>query len=243
MCFGWGSRQNLIMAKLDANMGKTRELLEELQAVLRKRSGWADSLLPPIIFLILNALFGFPASLWGSLVVAASILVFRAIRRQNLRYALGGIAGVALSGLIAWLVGGAEGYFLPGIISGAFSVVLCLVSVILKRPLVAWTSYVARRWPIEWYWHPRVRPAYSEVTVAWGLYFALRTILQLELFQRQATEALGLVQLLTGWPALIILLIASYLYGIWRLQNLAGPSVEEFKAGIEPPWEGQKRGF
>ncbi|MGD2159411.1 MAG: DUF3159 domain-containing protein, partial [Anaerolineales bacterium] len=156
---------------------------------------------------------------------------------------LGGGVGVGLSALIAWLLGGAEGYFLPGIISGAFTVVLCLVSVIVKRPLVAWTSFLTRRWPMEWYWHPRVRPAYSEVTIAWGIFFALRTTLQFELFQRQAAETLGLVQLLTGWPALILLLIASYLYGLWRLQNLAGPSVEEFKAGTEPPWEGQKRGF
>jgi hypothetical protein len=81
------------------------------------------------------------------------------------------------------------------------------------------------------------------VTIAWGFFFGLRTLLQLDLFQRQAAETLGLVQLLTGWPALILLLIASYLYGLWRLQNLAGPSVEEFKAGTEPPWAGQKRGF
>jgi hypothetical protein len=231
------------MAEFEAETGKTRELLEELNDVLLKRSGWVDTLLPPIVFLLLNGLIGFPVSLWGALGVALLLLIFRGIRGQSLRYSFGGVAGVGLSALIAWLLGGAEGYFLPGIISGAFTVVLCLVSVIVKRPLVAWTSFVTRRWPMEWYWHPRVRPAYSEVTIAWGIFFALRTTLQFELFQRQAAETLGLVQLLTGWPALILLLIASYLYGLWRLQNLAGPSVEEFKAGTEPPWEGQKRGF
>lgn len=231
------------MAEFEAETGKTRELLEELNDVLLKRSGWVDTLLPPIVFLLLNGLIGFPVSLWGALGVALLLLIFRGIRGQSLRYSFGGVVGVGLSALIAWLLGGAEGYFLPGIISGAFTVVLCLVSVIVKRPLVAWTSFVTRRWPMEWYWHPRVRPAYSEVTIAWGIFFALRTTLQFELFQRQAAETLGLVQLLTGWPALILLLIASYLYGLWRLQNLAGPSVEEFKAGTEPPWEGQKRGF
>jgi hypothetical protein len=109
--------------------------------------------------------------------------------------------------------------------------------------MVAWTSFITRRWPLEWYWHPRVRPAYSEVTIAWTLFFALRTLVQFSLFQQQAGGTLGVVQLLTGWPALIILLIASYLYGMWRLQNLQGPSVEEFKSGANPPWQGQKRGF
>jgi hypothetical protein len=231
------------MAELEEGMSKSRELLEELNEVLVKRSGWVDSLLPPIVFLILNGLIGFPASLWGSLGVAVFLLIFRGMRGQSVRYSFGGIAGVGLSALIAWLLGGAEGFFLPGIISGAFTVVLCIVSVIVKRPLVAWTSFLTRRWPMEWYWQPRVRPAYSEVTIAWGFFFGLRTLLQLDLFQRQAAETLGLVQLLTGWPALILLLIASYLYGLWRLQNLAGPSVEEFKAGTEPPWAGQKRGF
>jgi hypothetical protein len=46
-----------------------------------------------------------------------------------------------------------------------------------------------------------------------------------------------------GWPATILLLAVSYLYGTWRLRNLEGPSVEEFREETEPPWEGQQRGF
>jgi hypothetical protein len=220
-----------------------REIAEELRTVVLGRGRWADTLLPPLVFLILNALLGFNAALGGSLAVALLIGVYRLIKRQPLGYALGGIGAIILAGLIAWLIGGAEGYFLPGIISGAATIILCLVSVIIKRPLVAWTSHLTRRWPLEWYWHPRVRPAYSEVTFAWAIFFALRTLLQFELFQRQATGMLGLVQLITGWPALLILLVLSYIYGIWRLQNLRGPSVEEFKSAAEPPWEGQQRGF
>ena len=219
------------------------EIWEELQTVFSGRGGWADALLPPLIFIILNTIFGFEVALWGSLGIALLILVFRLLRRQPLRYALGGFGGVILAIILARLIGSAEGYFLPGIITGVLTTVLCLVSVAVRRPLVAWTSFLARRWPLNWYWHPQVRPAYSEVTLAWALFFALRTLLQFELFQDQAAGLLGLFQLISGWPALIILLVASYLYGIWRLGNLSGPSVEEFKAGAEPPWQGQKRGF
>ena len=77
----------------------------------------------------------------------------------------------------------------------------------------------------------------------WLVFFGLRLLLQFNLFQEKATSLLGIVQLLTGWPATILLLIASYLYGTWRLRNLGGPSVEEFKSSAEPPWEGQRRGF
>jgi hypothetical protein len=38
-------------------------------------------------------------------------------------------------------------------------------------------------------------------------------------------------------------LVISYIYGTWRLKYLRGPSVEEFRAGAEPPWTGQRRGF
>lgn len=220
-----------------------REIREELQTVFSGRIRLVDSLLPPLIFLIVNTIFGFQAALWGSLGIALLFVGFRLARRQPLLYALGGLGGVLLAVILARFVGSAEGYFLPGIVSGVFTTLLCLVSVALRRPLVAWTSYITRRWPLDWYWHSKVRPAYSEVTLAWALFFALRTLFQFGLFQDQAAGALGLFQLISGWPAIILLLLASYLYGIWRLGSLGGPSVEEFKAGAEPPWQGQSRGF
>lgn len=223
--------------------GKTRELLEEFRTVFAGRSNILDSILPPILFLITNAFLDFELAMWSSLAVAGVITGIRLWRRQTLLYALGGIGGVALAVVIALLLGRDEGFFLPGIITGAATVLLCLISVVVGRPIVAWTSHIARRWPLGWYWHPQVRPAYSEVTWLWVLFFGLRFLLQLNLFQDAAAGLLAVVDLLTGWPATIILLVLSYLYGTWRLRTLSGPSVDEFQAGKEPPWEGQRRGF
>jgi hypothetical protein len=223
--------------------GKLREIGEELRMVLAGRSSVIDSLLPPLLFVILNALWGMAIAIGASLVLALIIAVIRLFRRQSLLYALGGVGGVALAALVAQLLGRAEGFFLPGIISAGVTFVLCLVSVIVGRPIVAWTSHIARRWPLKWYWHPRVRPAYSEVTWLWVIVFGLRLLLQLNLFQGAQVGQLAVAQVLTGWPVTIVLLIISYVYGTWRLKSLRGPSVEEFKAGSEPPWEGQRRGF
>ena len=222
---------------------KLWELIEEFRTVFTGRSNLVDSILPPIIFLIANATLGFEYAMWGSLLVALIITALRLRRRQPLRYALGGIGGVVLAIAIAKWLGRAEGYFLPSIVTGALTVILSLVSVIAGRPLVAWTSYIARRWPLDWYWHPKVRPAYSEVTLAWTLIFAVRLFIQLSLFQVEAANRLAIVNVVTGWPATVALLVASYLYGTWRLERLKGPSVEEFRAGVEPPWTGQRRGF
>jgi len=224
-------------------IAKVRELIEEFRLVLTGRSNLADSILPPAIFLILNALLGFKAATWGSLGVALAITLLRLVRRQPLGYAVGGLAGVLVAVLVAWWLGRAEGYFLPSIVTGALTVIGCLVSVVVGRPLVAWTSYVTRRWPLAWYWHPKVRPAYNEVTLLWALFFGLRLAVQLSFFQNQAAGLLAVVNVVTGWPAIIALLVISYLYGTWRLRHLQGPSTEEFTAGAEPPWTGQQRGF
>ncbi|MBN1920940.1 MAG: DUF3159 domain-containing protein [Anaerolineae bacterium] len=226
-------------AKLQA---KARELLEELRAVLGKNS-LLDTVLPPALFLVVNGIAGFNAAMIAALGAAAVIALLRLRRGQSLLYALGGMASVGLAIGLALLLGRSEGFFLPGILNGALMLALALVSLALRKPMVAWTSFLARRWPLEWYWHSRVRPAYTEVTVAWAAFFALRLSWQVALFQGQATERLALANALTGWPATLVLLVASYLYGTWRLGTLHGPSVEEFRSGAPAPWQGQRRGF
>ncbi len=220
-----------------------QEVAEEFRTVVAGRSNMIDAVLPPLVFLLLNALVGFAVASWGSLAMAGALGGYRLIRGQPLGYALGGLAATGLAILAARLSNQAEGYFLPNLINGGLTTVICVISVIVGRPIVALTSHLARGWPMKWYWHPKVRPAYSEVTLAWGIFFALRLALQWFLFRRGEAVVLGILSVVMGWPATIVLLVVSYLYGTWRLRNLGGPSVEELKKDAEPPWEGQQRGF
>jgi hypothetical protein len=225
-------------------MGKFKELQEELKMVLSGRGAQLlDSFLPLVIFLVLNSLAGLNYAVWGALGTAGLFALVRIIRRESLVYALGGLGGVLLSTVLVQLSGSGTGFFLPGLISGAVTVVVCVVSVAVNRPIVALTSFIARRWPMGWYWHPKVLPAYNEVTILWAVAFGARLFLEFWLYQRDASSALGTTRLILGWPYTILLLIVSYVYGLWRLNHLKGPSVEEYKAGADPPWEGQKRGF
>ena len=202
-----------------------------------------DSFAPLLAFLIINPLLGFDLALWGALGAAGAFAIYRIAQRESLVYSFGGIGGVLLAGLFVKLSGSETGFFLPGLISGAATVVLCLISVLLSRPLVAWTSFITRRWPLDWYWHPGVLPAYNEVTVFWAVAFSARLVMEYWFFQQGFVSALGAIRIFLGWPYIVILLVISYLYGMWRLGQLQGPSVEEFKAGKQPPWEGQRRGF
>ena len=223
--------------------GKLQELSQEFRSVVMGESNLADTLIPTMVFLIVNGVLGFEYAMWTSLVMAVIITIVRLRRRQPLQYAISGVVSVLFAIVLSRLVGRAEGYFLPAIASGALVFVVTLASVVVRRPLAAWTSYFARRWPLEWYWHPRVRPAYSEVTLFWAIIFGLRLWLQVILFQAEDPEAFATLTVLGGRPTTIVLLVLSYLYGTWRLSHLGGPSVEEFQAGAEAPWQGQKRDF
>lgn len=225
-------------------MSKFKELQEELRLVLSGRGiHLLDSFFPLFVFLIANSLAAVNPALWAALITAGLFAGFRIVQKESLVYSLGGIGGVLLAAVFVNLNESESGFFLPGLISGAVTVVICVLTVAINRPLVAWTSYISRRWPRDWYWHPQVLPAYNEVTIAWAVAFSFRLALEFWLFQQEAINALGAVRVILGWPFTLTLLIASYLYGLWRLNNLGGPSVEEFKAEKPGPWEGQKRGF
>ena len=223
---------------------KLDEVIEELRTVVfTGRSGIIDSIIPPIAFVIVNTVSDVDAAIIASFAIALAISVYRLMRRQPLTFALGGIGSVIVAAALAKFIGKAEGFFLPGLISGIITVILCLVSLIARKPIVAWTSHFARSWPLDWYWHPQVRPAYNEVTIAWTLFFIVRLALEFELILIEQPTLVAIFNIVSGWPALIVLLIASYLYGVWRLQQLKGPSVQEFARGDPPPWASQERGF
>jgi hypothetical protein len=222
---------------------KLTELVEEFRTVFSGRGRLIDSLVPTVLFVIAQAIWTLEHAVWGAIVAAVILAGIRLARRESVLHALGGLAGVIVAAAIAGWMSRAEGYFLPSIVSGGLSVVACLLSLVAGRPLVAWTSYLARRWPLNWYWHPRVKPAYSHVTVAWAAYFSLRLLLQLYLLRYGSTEIIALLNAAMGWPSTIVLLVISYMYGIWKLGRLRGPSVDEFRRGADPPWMGQQRGF
>ena len=225
-------------------MNRIKELGDELKTVFAGRGAkFLDVIFPLLIFLGVNPIFGLRSALLAAIGTAVVFFLVRIFKKDNLYYALSGLLAVLLAAGFALLSDSDVGFFLPGIISGAFTVLLCLGSILLKKPLAALSSHLTRSWPLDWYWHERIRPAYSEVTLFWAVGFGLRLGLESWFYISDAASSLGLVRTLMGWPYTILLLVISYLYGIWRLGELAGPSVEEFLAGNPEPWKGQKKGF
>ena len=224
-------------------LSRLGEFYEEFRKLSFGQSNLIDAIVPPVLFITINAFWGLKYALWIAIGVGAVIAVGRIIKRESLRYSLGGFAVIGLSVLIAWFMGKAAGFFLPGIVWGGVIALVGVGSLIARKPMVAWVSHFGRRWPRNWYWRPEIRPAYTETTVIWTLYLVVRFFIQLFLYRSGDVETLGIFIVITGWPAMFGLVAVSYFYGSSRLRKLKGPSVEEFQAGAEPPWKGQQKGF
>ncbi|MCF8001483.1 MAG: DUF3159 domain-containing protein [Halanaerobiales bacterium] len=220
---------------------KGSEILEELKTVLSSKT--IDALIPPLIYVIINSFFNLNIAAISALTIAIIFGMIRITRDQPWKYALGGIFLVSLASGLAYITKSAASYFIPAIISSSVLLILTLGSIIIGKPLAAWASHLTRGWPLKWFWRKDVKPAYREVTWFWSIFLLMRLILQIILYRIGETAQLTWANILLGWPFTILILIFSYIYGIWRLNDLGGPGVHEFKEGKEPPWEGQNRGF
>jgi hypothetical protein len=89
---------------------KSRELLEEFRAVF-SNVGLLDTILPPVLFLVLNGLAGFKTAMVGALGLAILIAILRLLRGQALLYALAGMASVGLAIGLATLLGSSKVFF------------------------------------------------------------------------------------------------------------------------------------
>lgn len=222
-------------------MSKWQELLEELKSVVSGKT--LDAVFPPFLFVFANGFFGLNTAVGIALVSAVILGVIRLVKKENWLYALGGFLGVGFASGFAYMTDSAANYFIPTVISSAALVLLASATLITGKPLAAWVSHLTRGWPLDWFWRQDVKPAYLEVTWLWLLFFLFRLIVHIVLLIDGNALTLVWVNTLLGWPGIVMILIISYVYGIWRLKQLKGPGVEEFNAGKQPPWKGQTRGF
>ena len=218
-----------------------KEIAEELVLVLKGRT--LDTLIPPILFAITLGIFNLEIALIISVLLALIILGFRVFKKEEKKYAFFGVVAVSVAALFSYLNQNPVTYFIPDIIGSAVSVMIAIVSLMIRKPMAAYLSHLTRGWPLEWFWRDDVRPAYKEVTYLWLFYFVFRTVLETTIYLTGNVNQFVWVNTLLGFPLLISILTISYIYGIWRLRKLGGPGVDEYISGQEPPYKGQTRGF
>lgn len=222
-------------------MVKSKEILEEINSVISGKT--LDAIFPPLFFVLFNSIANLNLAVVASFFLALILAAIRLIKRQDWKYALGGLVGVIMASVLVYLTRNPALYFIGPVISSGLLLVLAVVSLITGKPLAAWASHLSRGWPLEWYWRKDIKPAYLEVTWFWTGLILMRLFIQILLLRIGDVSRIAWVNILLGWPLTLFVLILTYIYGIRRLHQLQGPGVEEFKEGKNAPWIGQSRGF
>lgn len=217
------------------------DLKDEIKQLFKGKT--LDAFVPPFVYVVTTQFLSLPFAVVSALLASLLIGFIRMRTKGSLKYLGLGIAGVLFASAIALLSKNASNFYLPKLLTSIGLAFLCLLSLSIKKPLAAWLSHLSRGWQIDWFWRPDIRPAYSEVTLMWLLLIVLRGAIQALLLIRQNIEGLFIINTLLGTPLTLAVLIASYIYGIWRLKNLGGPSVDEHKLNAPKPWKGQTKGF
>lgn len=218
-----------------------KEILSELKMVLKGNT--LDALLPSLLFVFLQSPLGLNTSALVAVLSSFLLTGYRIIRKQKSLYALLGVLGVLFAAGYAAFSGSAENYYLPRLFNGTLLVLVSFGSILFGRPLAALLSHLSRGWPMGWFLRKDVKPAYREVTFIWSVLLLMRLLVQWNLYRGGDLNRLFFINFLMGTPATIVILVLSYVYGIYRLKKLAGPSVDEYLENAPGPWKGQKKGF
>jgi hypothetical protein len=196
---------------MSANRMSPERLLEQAGGV----SGLIYSSLPIVTFVVASSAAGLMPAIGFALGVAALVLIWRLIRRDSLRPALAGFFGVAVCGLIAFVVGESKGYFLLGIWMSLVWAVVTALSVLLRRPMAGYVWSWATGRDRGWREVPRAVLVFDVATLCWTLVFAARFVVQRHLYEADQTGWLGVARIGMGWPLSALAALATY----WAIKS------------------------
>jgi hypothetical protein len=192
--------------------------------LLRDRRAIVDTGLGPLLFVSVNALAGVNTAAAVAVGASVVLMIERLLRGKSAINAIGGLLGTAIAAFIAVRTGKPEGYFVPRMLYQLALAVVFAGSVLVRRPVGAYIGAAIYRAEPGWATHPRVRRAFSEVTLAWALLFGLRAAVYAILIAAGKPGGLAAASIVIGWPPFLALAWASYRYVPWRLERLGAPA-------------------
>ena len=186
------------------------EIKSEVLGLNESQNNVFDSILAPVFFVLLNRFFDLNIAIIGTGFLVVLTIIYRVLRKDDLKFAFIGVVGTIVALLIARFQGSASGFFLPGIIRDISIALIGFVSILIRRPFTIYSSQYFRKWPMEWYLLPSVKPAYNQVAILWVAFLSLKGGLQVLFFNNP--EILAIIKLSTSNQTTLILLIVSYFF-------------------------------
>jgi len=192
---------------LESRPARGAAVLEQMGGI----SGLIYSSLPVVVFVPISTAFGLLPAIGAALGVATVILLWRLIRRESTQPAISGFFGVAISALIAYIVGESKGYFLLGIWMSLFWAVVFGLSILIRRPVVGYIWGWVNSHDRAWRGLRRAVVAFDVATFVWVLVFASRFVVQQHLYDADQTGWLGVARIAMGWPLTAVAALVTYL--------------------------------
>lgn len=153
---------------------------------------------PSLVFVAVNALSGLNPAIVAAAATALIGLGYRLGRRQSVRSALIGLLIVAVCAVVAAVTGQARGFFLvPALIPFAV-IVICLVTIVARRPLTGLILNRVTGGPRDWY---RNRALLRVHVVATSAALAINVVngaVQAVFYGRGDTVVLAVAHVATG---------------------------------------------
>ncbi|HEY0636976.1 MAG TPA: DUF3159 domain-containing protein [Pseudonocardiaceae bacterium] len=186
-------------------------LLEQMGGL----SGMVASVIPIVVFVVVNAVTGLNPALIAALGSAVAIGIWRLVRKEGVQPAVSGAIGVAISALIAYWVGEAKGFFLYGIWASLVYAGVFALSLLVRRPLIGVIWHGLRGDGAAWRQDRRVVRGYDLATAVWLVVFVARFVVQRWLYDTDQEGALGVARLAMGLPLTALALLVT----IWAARR------------------------
>lgn len=174
--------------------------------------GIIEAVVPGLVFVVLYTITGdLVLSLAAPVALGVVFVIARLVQRQPVTPALGGLAGIAISAVLALVTGRAEDFYITGFLTNGAYFLALLVSALVGWPLIGLAVGFLMGDGVAWRDERVKRRVLSVLTYCWAGLFLLRLAVELPLYFSGNIAWLGAMKLLMGIPLYAPLLVVSWL--------------------------------
>ena len=171
-------------------------------------AGVVVSAAPTVVFVVVNAAASLTIAIMAAAVTATAALAYRGARREPLTGALVGAAIVLGCAAVAALTREARGFFLLPTAVPFLIITVCLVSVVVRRPLSGLLLNRVVGGPPDWRHRAELRGVYTVSTMTFVAVNAINAALQVPLYLYGKTSILAISHVVTQ-PVFVVIVAAT----------------------------------